>query len=513
GGGGGDGDGDGADAGPPRAGGTLRVGIVRVSSLDPAQARTVDQLLVADQLFDSLSAYDLATLEPVPSIASRWEASADQRNWTFFLRPDATFSNGRAITGADVKYTLERIAAKGSGSGVTDLLELVSGYRQVNEGRVAQLSGVTVPAPDQVRISLDQPWSVLPAVLGNPAFGIVPRESVEAADPGFATLPAGSGPFMVKGRSAVNIGLARAPGSKALLEAVEFVVYDSVAVSYRAFAEGKLDWSQLPAEQVDPAGAGPNPPRGAQRSATPFLAELFYGFNLRNPKYADIRFREAIIRAVNRQAIIAAVYGTTVRPIDGILVEGVPGRVADVCGERCRYDPGRARELVAEAFAGRAVPEVVIDFDDDQPQAAVARALKANLAEVGIPAALRGRSSVAYDLHLTSGDQELFRLGWFGAYPSADAFLPALFAGGSPSNLTGFRLAAVDDKLKAARSERDAGRRQAIYQEVERTIIEQLPVLPIAQFESHAIATRQVRDLAVTANGTFDASRVWLASG
>jgi oligopeptide transport system substrate-binding protein len=81
---------------PAVPGGRLRIGLTRPSTLDPAQARTVEQLLIADQLFDSLTAYDPRTLDPVPSIAKSWTASPDQRQWDFTLNPDAVFANGRA---------------------------------------------------------------------------------------------------------------------------------------------------------------------------------------------------------------------------------------------------------------------------------------------------------------------------------------------------------------------------------------------------------------------------------
>ena len=94
--------------------GVLRVGIERPQSLDPAQARTPGELLVAEQLFDGLTAYDPETLAVQPSLAVRWQVSNDQRRWEFTLRPGAAFANGRVITSADVKFTLDRIAKKGS---------------------------------------------------------------------------------------------------------------------------------------------------------------------------------------------------------------------------------------------------------------------------------------------------------------------------------------------------------------------------------------------------------------
>ena len=112
--------------------GVLRVGIERPQSLDPAQARTRSELLVADQLFDGLTAYDPETLAVQPALASKWTSSADQRKWEFTLRPGATFANFRTINSADVKYSLERIAKRGSSSPASSQLETVTGFRALN---------------------------------------------------------------------------------------------------------------------------------------------------------------------------------------------------------------------------------------------------------------------------------------------------------------------------------------------------------------------------------------------
>jgi len=220
----------GADEPPP---GVLRVGIERPQSLDPAQARTPSELLVADQLFDSLTTYDPQTLAIQPALASKWTASADQRRWDFTLRPGATFANFRVITSADVKYSLERIAKKGSSSPAASQLDTVAGFLTLSvEGRGETLSGVTTPAPDVVRIELEQPLSSLPAVLGHPTFAIVPRESVEAGSPGFAVQPVGSGPFMIQSRSDDLLHLVPAPGVNVPLRAVDFHLEADAAAAY-----------------------------------------------------------------------------------------------------------------------------------------------------------------------------------------------------------------------------------------------------------------------------------------
>ena len=485
----------------------LRVGLERPQSLDPAQAQYVADLLVVDQLFDALTSYDPASLEVRPSLAARWEGTPDQKTWTFFLRPGAQFGNGRAIESADVKYTLERIARKGSDSPAAPQLEPVVGFKAFNvDGKAVGLDGVTTPSAGTVKIELSYPLSSFPAVLGHPSFGIVPKEAVEAESPKFADQPVGSGPFMFRSRSREVLRLMPAPGAQTGIKSLEIFMGPDADAPYSAFLRGQLDWTAVPTERVDEVVRD----RG-RAGFSPYPAELFYGFNLRNPKYQDVRFREAIVRAIDREAILRNIYANRVRPLSGVVAEGMPGHQGDACGEKCKYDPARSTALVAEVFGSRPVPEVRIDYDEDPTQEAVAQAIAANLRAVGIPAALRAHSFTDYVKFAASGQQEFFRLAWIGAYASPDAFLSPLFYSGKPDNVTGYASNDFDALIRAAREQEDPAKALYVYQTAEKLVMFDLPVMPVAQYETHTLVSSRVRDLTMSAFGTFDASRVRLA--
>jgi len=486
---------------PPRD--VLRVGIEQPQSFDPAQARSPSELLVAEQLFDGLTAYDAATSGVVPAIALSWRASPDQTSWEFTLRPDAKFANGRALTSADVKYTLERIARKGSSSPAAAQLDGIAGFKAFNVDGKEDLAGITTPSPTVVSIVLEEPQAALPAILGNPAFGIVPREAVEAVEPAFAEVPVGSGPFTIRDRTDDIVHLVPAPGVSMALEGVDLELLPDATASYEAFLDGRLDWTAVPPDRVEQVAE-----RQGRTAYRPYMGQLFYGFNLKNPKFADIRFREAIVRAVDRDAIVRAIYGAAAQRLDGLVPDGVPGYQPGACGDRCGFDRERAKALVAEVFAGQPAPEIAIDFDDTGTQRAVAEAMQANLRDAGIPATLRSHPFADYLKFAVSGQQEVFRLGWIGAYPTADAFLTPLFQSGLPDNVTGFSSGPVDDLLESGRAEADEARRTVNYQQAEKLVLEQLPVIPLAQFAFHSLVSGRVTGLVMSGLGTFDATRV-----
>jgi ABC-type transport system substrate-binding protein len=500
--------GGGGGSGSSEAADVFRAGIVRPATLDPAQARSVDELLVADQLFDTLAATDAESQDAVPALAASWTVSADQLQWDFTLRPDARFSDGAPVTAADVKATLDRIARKDSGSSVADLLEVVAGYRAAAvDGTATELAGVVATDERTVRIALESPWSVLPTVLANPAFGVLPAAVAEAPFPaGSAQLPT-SGPYRIASVADARISLVPAPGVKAAAAGVDFVLFDDKAAAYDALVDGDVDWSEVPPDRAEDAAE-----TFGRSHFRPYVAELFYAFNLRNPKFADGRFREAIVRAVDRDAIVRSVYGTAMRPNVGLVVEGLPGHQDDPCAGRCDHDADRARALLAEIVAGGgAVPEIAIDFEADDTQTEVATALREALAAVGITATLRPKPLEEYQRFAVSGEQELFRLGWVAPYASADGILTPLFLTGFPNNVTGFSSVAVDDVLRAARAEPDPAARVERWKAAERLVLAELPIIPIGQFELHSAAAERVRGLAITVTGTFDARTVSVA--
>ncbi|HWC12194.1 MAG TPA: ABC transporter substrate-binding protein [Acidimicrobiales bacterium] len=488
--------------------GVLRLGVEAPGSLDPAQARSPSELLLAEQLFDGLTAYDAKTLAVKPALASAWEATPDFTQWDFTLRPDARFGNGRQITSADVKYTFERIARRGSSSPGVTQLELVAGFKPYNvTGKAGDLAGLSTPSPEVVRFNLDAPHAVLPAVLGNPVFGIVPRESVESVppSPAFARQPMGSGPFVIQSRTDSELRLVPAPEAKTEVKGINVFLARDVASAYADFLRGGVDWAEAPTNQFEPV------PRGlGEDGFRPYIGQLFYAFNLKNPKFADQRFRQAIVHAIDRDAIVRVVYGRSVLTATGLVAEGVPGSQPNACAEVCRFDPDRARALLEEAFGERPPPEFAIDFDDNPTQAAVAEAMQANLKAVGINAGLRPHAYGDYLKFALSGQQEMFRLGWIGAYPHPDAFLTPLFTSGTTDNVSGFSSGEVDGLLRQARAEPDEGKRMAAYQEAEKLVLAQVPVLPVAQFQTHAVTAPRVENLALSVFGTFDASQVRL---
>lgn len=494
-----------------RQGGTLRLGVSGLSTLDPARVVPTEQaeMIAADLLYDSLTT-DANPAEP--DLAESLEPSEEHRTWRIVLR-ERTFSDGSPITAADVKFTLERLARQGSTSLAGNRLDIVAGYQAFAVDQTAtELAGVRVVDGRTLEISLDVPYSQLPELLGSPLYGIVPRAAAQAAGDRFGEQPVGSGPYRFAGRDGSVVRLERTPGAAGDTvgpDVVELVGFDTIAGSYAAFEAGQVDWSLVPSdrETLERAAA-----TYGDDAFVPFGAELWFGINQNDPAYADVRFRRAIVAAIDRERIARTVFpGRT--PLRGLVAAGVPGVGDDACSAVCPYDPAGARALLAEVFGGGPVTTtVVLDTYDDPQQVAVINAITADLQAVGIPVEHRVKTFDEYRSFVVSGEPDVFSFGWVGINPTQEAYLGPPFLSGSRDNVVGVRSESVDATITRARATADAATREQLYREVEQRLLGDGVVIPITQLMTNQVISSRVQGFVGRLDGTFDVTAVWLAA-
>ncbi|MCX7621870.1 MAG: ABC transporter substrate-binding protein [Acidimicrobiales bacterium] len=486
------------------SGGTLRLGLVGPDTIDPEKIVPTDpnELIPVDLLFDGLTALDPETNTAVPALAASWENGPDLRSWTFTIRDDANFSDGTPVTAVDVKFSLERLAKRGDASFPGSRLEVIDGMREYARGEATDVRGVIVVTDKKLVITTREPFPQLPELLAAPSYGISSLAAFQRAD--LTQFPVTSGPFHVVDRDV----LARSPGSKAKLDRVELVRFPGQEEAYQAFREGKVDWVIVPNGRVDEARAD----YGDQAMA-PLPGELFFGMNLSDSRFSDVRFRQAIVKSVDRESLVRELLpGRSF--MNGIVPPGIPGSVTDACGEACSYDPDAARRLLAEAFPSGQVPAVEISVEEPTsgsvPEKALADGIAAQLNEVGIPATVATRPLLEHRHLAVGGRLQLFYYGWFGMYPDPDAFLTAMFASESRDNVTGFNDPRVDAELAAARALTSREQRLERYAAIERAVLGQVPLMPLAGFRVNAVIGSSVHGFRTRVDGTFVAEDVWV---
>jgi peptide/nickel transport system substrate-binding protein len=173
-----------ATAGTPKRGGTLIVAkTTEAPSLEPHAQNALSRSRVTQHLYSYLVQND-KDMGIVPDLAEKWEIAPDSKTYTFTLRRGVKFHNGRELTSADVKYSLERILDPQTAS--------------QGAGLLSSIAGVETPDPYTARLVLKNPDSAILASLASNWSGIVAKEDVEKAGGMLDKAAGGSGPFMLE---------------------------------------------------------------------------------------------------------------------------------------------------------------------------------------------------------------------------------------------------------------------------------------------------------------------------
>src|SRR5262245_9770674 len=331
------------------------------STLDPARVNDIYGRSVAQQIFDGLVQFD-QTLTVVPAIAQMWKASRDGLTWTFTLRKGVKFHHGREVTAEDVVYSLTRIVDPKVQSGGADLLIGIAGAREFREGKAKQISGLVAADRYTVQVSLKEVLHPFVAILAVGHAKIVPKELVEQQGETFGTRPIGSGPFkLVRWERGKDIVLAANPDYYDGAPKLSRVIYrifpgEEFDAMYDQFQQGNLEDTPIPTRDYRRLlTAGPY-----VHVKRPMLSVRFYGLNTRVKPLDDRRVRQALIYAIDREALVDAVYLGRYTPARGILPPGTLGFNPKLTGYP--YDPRAARELLAQAGypGGRGLPPIAI---------------------------------------------------------------------------------------------------------------------------------------------------------
>jgi len=492
--------------GTPVRGGTLRVSVRDLGSLDPAAASGRGALLVVEQLFDPLTRVDGKSGKLVPDAAASWTRAPNGLSWTFTLAK-ATFHDGTPVTATDFKAAFDRVTRKSTGSERAFQLEAVKGFRAVKiDGTQQSLAGVVAVNPTTLRIDLDRPFDELPVYLADPALG--PLAKSMAANPALLQQqPIGNGPFkMAKPRTANQVVLDRfdgRAGRSGYLDRLEVDLQGDSNQAWHDFLAKRTDVAEVPTDALSSGRA-----KAGEGGFTAYWAALYYGPNLHSPKFAKPAFRQAISLAIDRKRIAQIVYGGTKEPASGLIPRGVRGFAPNVCSV-CVLDQDRARQLVQQAY-GSKPPVIVVDHLDDVTQKAVAEEIVRDLKAVGVNSSLRAHKSKDYLAFLQSGQDELAEYGWLTEVPSPDGFLAQQLRTGSVNNHTGYSTLTFDRLIDQARATPDEAARLSLYRQAEARSFDLMPLIPIVFFRNHVGVADRVHGLRVDGAGLFDAAAVWI---
>lgn len=485
------------------------------ATLDPAKIRDIYSLPVTQQIFDGLVQFD-QTLTIAPALAQFWKASRDGLTWTFTLRKGVKFHHGRELTADDVVYSFTRILDPKTKSGAADLFIGIKGAQEFREGRARSVAGLTAPDRYTVQVMLHEASVPFVSVLAVGHAKIVPKEIVEQQGEAFGIHPIGTGPFkFVRWEQGREIVLDANPdyfdGSPKLSRLVYRIFPgEQFEAMYEEFQKGNLEDTPIPSRnyrQIIKSGNHIYVKR-------PMIGLRYYGLNTRVKPLNDRRVRQALIYAIDREALIQEVVLGRYALARGILPPGTQGFNPKLTGYP--YDPQKARELLSQAGypEGRGLSPLPIWSSVKHEE--VIRELeliKKYLEVVGVEVQIHYHTDwPPFFQMVLDGKLPIFRLAWYADVPDPDNFLFKLFYSRSPRNFFGYSNPVVDDSLVRARRERDLQRRVDLYRKAEEIIVSDAPIIPVWHFTYERLFQPYVRSVEVNGLGDpyIPLRKMWL---
>lgn len=468
------------------AGGTAySVGTIEPNSLIPGKS-TSGQLPLA-ALFTPLVGVDrdggLTNLQAESVVGSN-----AMRTWTITLRQGWTFHNGEPVTATSYVDAWNYNAYGPNGFPGGGELSKIVGFDKLNPAKgtptTKELSGLKVLDTYAFQVDLTQSDSQFPYQLTANMWGFypLPKSAYDDMD-AYNEKPIGDGPYQMKApwqhdQSIQMVAFDGYAGTdKPKTKNLTFMVYSSADTAYTDALAGNVDIASVPGDKLGQFKKDFGDRwfvRGGQNIE-------FLGFPLFDPKWKDVRIRQAVSMAIDRSAINKSLFGGVYEDASSLLPPTTPGGNPKSC-EYCSFDPARAKELLAQAggFSGKMVIAYLGGYGLDQEYQAIANQLRQNL-QIDVEA-LPSPTIAAFYTNL--GEKKYvsgpFYGSWGAAFPSAENVLaPNFTATGIAQTGTYYTNDSVTALIadgNAAASQADAVEK---YHAAEAQIQADFPVVPL----------------------------------
>jgi peptide/nickel transport system substrate-binding protein len=470
--------------------------------LDPAFASDGETFRVARNIFEGLVGTKPGTADPAPLLAKSWTQSDNGLSYTFTLQDGVKFQDGTDFNAEAVCANFDRWY---NWTGLLQSQNLTYYYQNIFKGyknsdnpdlKGGIYGGCKADSPSQATVTLTKPFAGFVQALSLPAFSMQSPTALKKYDadnvsgtendPRFSQYatahPTGTGPFQFESwERGQKVTLKRYDGywgEKAKLDTVVIRTIADGNARLQALRNKEIDGYDL----VAPGDIDGLKKDGFQVMSRPPFTILYLGMNQKTKPLDDIRVRQAIAYAIDKDAVISqSLPAGSEKALEFIppIVEGWTENVP-----KYDYNPDKAKQLLAEAGATGMTLEFNYPTDVSRPYMPTPEdtftAISAQLQAVGIkvkPVANRWSPDYLDKIQGTP-NHGIHLLGWTGDYNDTDNFVGVFF--GAASNEWGFNNKAIFDALAKARGLPTRDEQKPAYEAINKQIMEFLPGIPLA---------------------------------
>ena len=471
-------------------------------TLDPANQTSANSLAPASHIYEGLIGFTDGTTETIPALATSWDVSDDKLEWTFHLREDVKFHDGTDFDADAVVFNFERWWDLDNefNQGADQFIYWGYMFQGFKGEETSVVQGIEKIDDFTVKLTLAQPNASLLNTLTMENFRFASPTAVREQGDNYGTaegLAIGTGPLMVdEWVQEDHITLARFDdywGDAATPDKVIYQVIPDTSAAFLALQAGDIDglsmWASPSPDDIEAAKSDPN----LQVLYNPGLNVGYLGLNVGKEWLQNLDIRTAISHAIDKQAIIDAIYPGDAVPASQFEPESLWGYNSGITDRA--YDPDLAMELLDKAVAeGVEIPDPAIFYVMPVSRAyypdpaAIGELIQAQLAAVGINTEIRSPAwpnPYLSDLQADGTIHDLFMLGWVGDNGDPDNFLCVFFCGGDTTfNNDGSGGGAPPDEeiaalLRDAVAETDFDTRKAMYEEINQMIFDRVISVPV----------------------------------
>jgi oligopeptide transport system substrate-binding protein len=505
-------------AGESEAGKVLRRGSdAELESLDPQKGVAVYDITVQKDLLEGLTILDM-NKRPIPGVASSWDISPDGKTYTFHLRPESHWSNGDPVTADDFVYAMRREVDPTTGAADPSALAQITGAADLLAGRNKDPAtlGVSAIDPHTLRITLERRTLNFPEKLTDPAALPLNRATIEKwgaewPRPGHFV---GNGAFLLKDWVpqdkivlVKNSGYRDAAAVK--LDEVDYIVTDNQATALKRWEAGDVDTFDRPLSKDVPHLRTAYPD---ELKSAPINSIRILTINMTKGVLSqDLRLRQALAMSLDRDILFRKVLQRGDMPAYSFIppvVEGYKQQPADFATLSQADRVARAKQLIAEAGYGPDHPlQVKITYPTAEDYKLILGAVQQMWKQIGVEVTLDNMEWKVFLSTVQQKNYEIGILGETGSYDDPEDGLQNYISANPIYNWPGYNNAEYDKLFATALDAPDEASRTADFEQAERHMVSDLPLIPLAFVVSDTLVHKRV--LGWDARVDFPLSR-WL---
>lgn len=496
-------------------------------TIDPALNEAVEGGTVIENAFEGLTRLDEKDT-PIPGVAEKWDVSPDGLKYTFHLRKDAVWTDGKQVKAQDFEYAWKRALNPDTASNYAYQLYYIKngqGYNESKRPQAQKTPGVAPATADQLgvkavddqtlEVTLENPCAYFLSLMAFPTYMPVRQDVIEKDKTSWAIKPDSyitNGPFKLKEwrpkDKMIFVKNDKYWNAKDVkLDTIEYSMLEQETSYLAAFKTGQLDFIETP-----PAQETPQLLKDGTAKITPYLGTYYINLNvsdnaakfnaaaaqaLKNPKV-----REALNLALDRKEIVDNVTKGNQIPAGAYVPKGIP---EDKSGKDFRnkdyYNPqgdiAKAKQLLAEAGYpdGKGFPKLEYLYNTGQNHQNLAQAVQEMWRKnLGINVELKNQEWKVFQKTRTDKNYEIARGGWTADYVDPMTFLD-MFTKGSGNNDPGYNNPNYDAKLAAAKKETDPAKRMQLMHDAEDMLMADMPIIPIYFYTNIVCVKDYVKDV------------------